>query len=75
MQIEVVDTGVGIPAKDLPHIFERFYRSDSGKPLNASGTGLGLAIASKMMEAHGKTLKVESEEGNGTRFYFELDST
>ncbi len=59
--IEVTDTGPGIPADELPHIFERFYRSaDSG------GMGLGLAIAKKLTEAHGGTLTAESAPGAGT---------
>jgi signal transduction histidine kinase len=59
--IEVADSGPGIPPDELPHVFERFYKStDSG------GMGLGLAIARKLTEAHGGTIRAESAPGQGT---------
>ena len=60
-QLEVQDTGPGIPPDELPHVFERFYKStDSG------GMGLGLAIARHLVEAHGGTITAESTPGRGT---------
>jgi two-component system phosphate regulon sensor histidine kinase PhoR len=70
--VEVVDTGVGISEKDLPHIFERFYRGEprtpSGKLLDPRGLGQGLFIARKVAEAHGGYLRAESEQGRGSVF-------
>jgi signal transduction histidine kinase len=64
IQIQVEDTGIGIPAPLLPVIFDRFRQAHSGK----GGTGLGLAIVRAMVEAHGGHVTVESEEGKGSRF-------
>jgi signal transduction histidine kinase len=63
-QIEVEDTGIGIPADFLPVVFERFRQAHSGK----GGTGLGLAIVKSLVEAHEGEVTVESQEGKGTRF-------
>ena len=70
--IAVKDTGVGIPAEDLPRIFERFYKADRAR--SGGGTGLGLAIAKHIVEGHGGRLWAESVEGNGSTFYFSLPS-
>jgi signal transduction histidine kinase len=59
----VRDTGAGIPPEDLPHIFERFYR---GRGNAVPGSGLGLAIVKSIAEAHGGTVRVQSEVGKGT---------
>ena len=68
VEITVSDTGVGIPAEDLPRIFERFYRSDASRTRDSGGFGLGLAIAKDLVEAMGGTLGVTSDVGLGTTF-------
>src|SRR6266511_2600105 len=66
--LEVADTGEGIPAKELPRIFERFYRVDKARARQTGGTGLGLAIVRHVAESHGGTVAVESKVGRGTTF-------
>jgi two-component system phosphate regulon sensor histidine kinase PhoR len=66
----VSDTGVGIPADDLPRVFERFYKADRARA--GGGTGLGLAIARHVVEAHGGKIWAESVEGRGATFSFTL---
>lgn len=67
-RIEVEDTGQGIPAEDLPHIFDRFYRGDPSRARASGNTGLGLAIVRAIVQAHGGTIEVASTLGEGTRF-------
>ena len=69
--VEVADTGIGIPAEDLPHIFDRFYRAEKNRGLTGGSAGLGLAIAKRVLELHGSGISVASESGN-TVFRFEL---
>jgi heavy metal sensor kinase len=70
--IEVADTGIGIPAIALPHIFERFFRVDKARSRDAGGAGLGLAIVKSICLAHGGQVYVESTEHQGSRFRVEL---
>jgi signal transduction histidine kinase len=69
VRVEVEDTGVGIPADKLPHVFEKFYQVDNDAQPRSVGSGLGLAIAREIVEAHGGTIGAESEVGRGTRFH------
>lgn len=68
--IDVADTGEGIPAEEIPNIFERFYRVDKSRARSTGGHGLGLTIARRLVEAHGGKIEVESELGKGSRFTF-----
>lgn len=72
IEVEVLDTGEGISAEDLPNIFDRFYRSEKSRNRSTGGAGLGLAIARGIVEAHGGEIQVSSELGKGTRFWFYL---
>jgi two-component system, OmpR family, sensor histidine kinase CiaH len=72
VRLGVSDTGIGIPAGDLPHIFRRFYRVDRARERETGGTGLGLSIARWIVRAHGGSIRVESEPNRGTRFIVDL---
>jgi two-component system, OmpR family, sensor histidine kinase CiaH len=73
VKIRVKDEGIGISRKDLPHVFDRFYRADQARSKqNRTGFGLGLAVAKKIVEQHRGTIKVMSSEGKGSEFVVKL---
>ena len=72
IRVELSDNGPGIAKKDLPYVFDRFYRADASRNSKKGGTGLGLAIAQKIIEEHGGKIWVQSEEGQGTSICFTL---
>jgi histidine kinase len=73
VQIEITDTGIGVPAEHLPHLFTRFYRVDKSRSRQAGGSGIGLTIAKHLVEAHGGHIWAESPgTGKGTTFGFTL---
>jgi signal transduction histidine kinase len=73
--VSVRDTGVGIPPEEHERIFERFYRVDNARSLEAGGTGMGLAIVKSLVTAHGGQVWVESEPGAGSTFSFTVPTT
>jgi signal transduction histidine kinase len=68
VQIDIIDTGMGIPAGDLEHIFEEFFRAGNARKSERDGTGLGLSIVKQIIEQHGGKISVESREGRGSKF-------
>jgi signal transduction histidine kinase len=70
--IAVIDTGIGIALEDLPHIFERFFRTDRSRTRNSGGTGIGLTISRRLVELQGGQISVESQVGKGSTFRFFL---
>ncbi|MNC44783.1 Alkaline phosphatase synthesis sensor protein PhoR [compost metagenome] len=74
-QLIIEDTGMGIPADELPYIFDRFYRVEKSRSREFGGTGLGLAIVRKLVELQGGTIDVYSELGVGTRFVLSFPAT
>ncbi|MDO4987486.1 MAG: HAMP domain-containing sensor histidine kinase [Synergistes sp.] len=70
--IKVKDTGIGIAPKDLPYVFERFYRTDLSRTRTSGGIGIGLAIVKAIVEAHNGTIRAESELGKGSTFTVEI---
>jgi two-component system phosphate regulon sensor histidine kinase PhoR len=72
--VDVTDNGMGIEKRHLPRLFERFYRIDKGRSREQGGTGLGLAIVKHIIDAHQKSIKVESEAKKGTTFTFSLNA-
>jgi signal transduction histidine kinase len=66
--LEVQDTGIGIDSKDIPLIFERFYRADKARSTQTGGVGLGLAIVQKIVNRHNGEIEVESAPGKGSLF-------
>jgi two-component system, OmpR family, phosphate regulon sensor histidine kinase PhoR len=72
VRISVQDSGIGIPKKDIPRLFERFYRVDEARSRDKGGTGLGLSIVKHIVQAHGGSVAVDSTEGVGSTFSFTL---
>lgn len=75
MEISVSDTGRGIPARDLPYVFERFYRSDKSRSRESGGSGIGLTIVKSYIDAMGGDVTVDSVEGDGTTMKVSLPAT
>lgn len=71
-EVSVTDNGIGVPSNQINEIFDSFYQLDGGTTRKAGGTGLGLALAKNIVEAHGSTIQVTSEVGQGSRFSFTL---
>jgi signal transduction histidine kinase len=67
-EVQVADTGIGMEADELTHVFERFYRSDKSRSRNTGGAGIGLSIVQTIVDAHGGRVGVESEPGKGSVF-------
>ena len=72
VQIDVTDTGIGIPSADIPMLFTKFYKAGATAAVSTGGTGLGLFIAKSLVELHGGRIWVKSEEGKGSTFSFTL---
>ncbi|HKK20333.1 MAG TPA: sensor histidine kinase, partial [candidate division Zixibacteria bacterium] len=72
VRIKVSDTGPGIASEDIPHIFLPYYRGKKGPSKESQGTGLGLAITKRILELHNSDIHVDSVQGKGTTFYFDL---
>ena len=72
VEVSVRDSGEGIQAEDIPHIFERFYRGERSRNRSTGGAGLGLAIARGIVRAHGGEIRLESNVGEGTTFIFSI---
>lgn len=70
--VYVADTGAGIPSKDLPHVFDHFYKADRSRHRGHGGAGIGLAMVKRVVELHGGKVWVKSRKGKGTTFYFTL---
>ena len=70
IQIEIEDNGKGIAQKDLPYIFDRFYRTDASRNSATGGSGIGLSIVKKIVEDHGGKIWATSKEFTGTVMYF-----
>ena len=68
VQIDIIDTGIGIPAEDLESVFEEFFRAGNARKNEKDGTGLGLSIVKQIVERHGGEISVQSAEGRGSTF-------
>jgi signal transduction histidine kinase len=72
ISVRIEDTGIGVPAEDLPHIFEEFYRASNARIRERKGTGLGLSITKQIVEMHQGKIEVESTLGKGSTFRLSL---
>ncbi|HUW12724.1 MAG TPA: ATP-binding protein, partial [Anaerolineae bacterium] len=72
LEIDIRDTGEGLSAEDLIHVFDRFWRADRSRARETGGSGLGLTITKQLVQAQGGTIGVESAPGLGSRFWFRL---
>ena len=72
IQVEIEDNGRGIDARDLPYIFDRFYRTDASRNSSKGGSGIGLSIVKKIVEDHGGKIWATSRPGTGTVMHFVL---
>lgn len=73
VRVDVIDSGEGIAAQDIPYVWDRYYKGDKARKRLVSGTGLGLSIVQKILELHGATYGVESKPGMGADFWFALE--
>lgn len=73
IQIKVTDNGIGISKEDLPYVFERFYRGDKSRSRETGGKGIGLTITKALVEAHNGTIKISSEQDEGTTVEIQFD--
>lgn len=75
LSCHIVDTGIGIPAADLPHVFDRFYQTNNLNVVASQGSGIGLSITKEFVRMHGGDIKAESNWGSGSSFHFEIPLT
>jgi two-component system sensor histidine kinase BaeS len=73
--VDISDTGVGIAAEDLPHVFDRFWRADRSRSRATGGSGVGLAVVQRLIAAHGGRIEVDSQAGRGTSFHIWLPNS
>jgi PAS domain S-box-containing protein len=73
-ELSIEDTGVGIPAREMPHLFERFHRTEGARGRTHEGTGIGLALVQELVKLHGGTIHAQSEEGCGSKFVVAIPS-
>jgi signal transduction histidine kinase len=72
LEVKVVDTGIGIAEDELPNLFQRFYCVDKSRSDRVKSSGLGLAIAHRILQLHGSNIRVQSQPGKGSCFFFSL---
>ncbi len=72
IMVQIIDNGIGMHRRDIPRVFERFYRVDKSRSREQGGSGLGLAIVKHIIEAHRQTISVQSKPGSGSTFLFSL---
>jgi signal transduction histidine kinase len=68
VQIDITDTGIGVPADEIENVFEEFFRASNAKESEKDGTGLGLSIVKQIVERHGGKISVQSKQGEGSTF-------